>query len=308
MTTEHLAKHRWLGPVGIGGVGGSGTRVIAQMLSDAGFYLGGDLNLALDNRWFTVLFKRPDWYQHTLTPDDTTFAKAVDAFVDVMLRGRRGAAGHLPTLLGAAVQLSRTGHDQTRFGSGTWPFKRLATMLRAGAPSRTEFAGWGWKEPNTHLFLPELAALIPDLRYIHVVRHGLDMAFSNNQNQLHNFGWLVSDTQAEPISTPEASLDFWIAANRRAEELGNRILGERFLVVNLDTLWQEPGPRVAELLNFVGLDADDALVHRLGELPVQPSSSGRYRDHDLTRFSPAQLDAVEALGFEVEGRPGEVAT
>ena len=45
-------------PVAVGGVGGSGTRLIAQVLLELGYYLGGDLNESLDNLWFTLLFKR----------------------------------------------------------------------------------------------------------------------------------------------------------------------------------------------------------------------------------------------------------
>ena len=45
-------------PVAIGGVGGSGTRLIAQILHEAGFYLGDDLSYAIDNLWFTLLFRR----------------------------------------------------------------------------------------------------------------------------------------------------------------------------------------------------------------------------------------------------------
>ena len=45
-------------PVVIGGVGGSGTRLIAQCLNELGFFLGPDLNEANDNLWFTLLFKR----------------------------------------------------------------------------------------------------------------------------------------------------------------------------------------------------------------------------------------------------------
>ena len=33
---------------------------------------------------------------------------------------------------------------------------------------------WGWKEPNTHIVLPQILKLAPGLKYIHVVRHGLD--------------------------------------------------------------------------------------------------------------------------------------
>src|SRR5690625_2359751 len=47
-------------PVAIGALGGSGTRMIAQFLCDAGYYLGDDLNRANDNLWFTLLFRRRD--------------------------------------------------------------------------------------------------------------------------------------------------------------------------------------------------------------------------------------------------------
>src|SRR5690348_1121191 len=45
-------------PVAIGGVGGSGTRVVASFLQMLGYFLGDDLNSELDNLWFTLLFKR----------------------------------------------------------------------------------------------------------------------------------------------------------------------------------------------------------------------------------------------------------
>ena len=45
-------------PVAIGGVGGSGTRLIAQLLMELGVYMGSDRNDANDNLWFTLLFKR----------------------------------------------------------------------------------------------------------------------------------------------------------------------------------------------------------------------------------------------------------
>ncbi len=45
-------------PVVIGGVGGSGTRLIAQILKDLGYFMGNDLNEANDNLLFPLLFKR----------------------------------------------------------------------------------------------------------------------------------------------------------------------------------------------------------------------------------------------------------
>jgi hypothetical protein len=45
-------------PVAVSRVGGSGTRVVAAYLASIGYYLGDDLNVFMDNRWITLLFKR----------------------------------------------------------------------------------------------------------------------------------------------------------------------------------------------------------------------------------------------------------
>jgi hypothetical protein len=46
--------------VAVGGVGGSGTRLVAHVMLELGYYLGPDLNESLDTLWFTLLFKRPE--------------------------------------------------------------------------------------------------------------------------------------------------------------------------------------------------------------------------------------------------------
>ncbi|MDX1409058.1 MAG: hypothetical protein R3330_13010, partial [Saprospiraceae bacterium] len=50
-------------PVIVGGIGGSGTRVVAEILQASGVYLGTYLNAALDNVFFARLItKDPEWW------------------------------------------------------------------------------------------------------------------------------------------------------------------------------------------------------------------------------------------------------
>ena len=74
---------RRVAPVAIGGVGGSGTRLIAQLLMEVGFYLGDDLNEANDTLWFTLLFKRPE----ILRVAECEFAQSLDIFIARMTGG-----------------------------------------------------------------------------------------------------------------------------------------------------------------------------------------------------------------------------
>ena len=73
-------------PVVVGGVGGSGTRVIAQLLQSLDFDMGSDLNESLDDLSFTALFKRP-----SLWPIDQHLPQLEEA-LDVYLasRGHKG--------------------------------------------------------------------------------------------------------------------------------------------------------------------------------------------------------------------------
>ena len=72
-------------PVAIGGVGGSGTRLIAQFLNSLGYYMGDNLNPSADNLWFTLLFKRVD----ILETSDAEFHELVDMFEQIMTRDRQ---------------------------------------------------------------------------------------------------------------------------------------------------------------------------------------------------------------------------
>ena len=43
---------------------------------------------------------------------------------------------------------------------------------------------WFLKEPNLHWIAPRILEIDPDIRFVMAVRHGIDMAFSTNQQQL----------------------------------------------------------------------------------------------------------------------------
>jgi hypothetical protein len=52
----------------------------------------------------------------------------------------------------------------------------------------SNYIGWGWRNPLSHIYLDFLSQYFKNLKYIFIIRNGLDMAYSNNQNQLINWG------------------------------------------------------------------------------------------------------------------------
>lgn len=290
-----------LEPVAIGGVGGSGTRLVAELLKRLGFFMGDDLNQAGDNECFTFLFKRPSWFRKCRSTNDDRIYRAFRLF-EIAMKGRPTIAREdLYLLLGAIIPMSVRGHDHLGHGRGTWPFRRANRLLRGSTYDEVTSVGWGWKEPNTHIYLEYLSHYFKGLKYIHVIRNGLDMAYSGNQSQVFNWGWLFDVPRPRSRNDlPQRSLQYWIRSNRKAIEKGKSLLGSRFHLMNFDELTLHPEREITSLIHFLGIRSDLNIIDSLQQLAKIPSSRDRYKLHDLSCFSPSEIQAVRDFGFTID--------
>lgn len=295
------------GPIVIGGVGGSGTRVIAEIIAMFGTYLGADLNKASDNLTYTLLFRRPRWFYRN-RDDRKKIATGIALFRKLMLRDARISAREIAFLMRAVISVAAFGHTSRQIGEkpgqgngkGLWPLERLQRLRGAGL-GVAGLSHWGWKEPNSHLLIENLAEQFPGFRYIHTIRHGLDMAFSRNQLQLYSWGRMFGVAPpANAALEPRASLKYWIAANRRVLELRERIGRHRLLVINFDQLCLQPEQEIRNLLRFLDIAADPAAYEQAIRMPRKPDSMGRYRSEDLGQFDAGDLDQLPRFGFTVD--------
>nr|WP_280520732.1 sulfotransferase [Phaeobacter sp. J2-8] len=240
------------------------------------------------------MFKRAIWAQSV--PDPTDIAISVDLFQRAMTRGLAGnlSGQELALLDQLAADLPPGG--PWNCGARSPDVTRL---MAAGEQPGGQGQPWGWKEPNTHLFLPQLNQNIDGLRYIHVMRNGFDMAFSGNTWQAdhwaHHYG--LSPTSGD--SVPLHQLRYWVAANRRALEYGRSHMHGRFIVVDYDDFCAHPDVHWPRLQRFLGRPADTAIPDGL----IAPSSIGRSKPQDLSIFPSDLRDAVRALQTEARHYP-----
>lgn len=291
-----LERERMItGPVVVGGVGGSGTRVIAQILTELNIYTGSDLNSAGDNLWFTFLLSRANCLK--LRPD-SAILKDIKIFHKAML----GTFQPLPNeymLLGQKI-LNITYEKDNKF---KWSLKRYRNLISSQVPDISIYQGWGWKEPNSHIYLEYLHRHFGNkLKYIHCIRHGLDMAFSKNNNQFRKWGWLfeLDNLELKNGSQAQSLLKYWIKANKKAIENGEKFLGSQFKVVNFDKLCSDPEDEVTGLLNFLGIDFNDAQFKKITNIPSVPTSKNRYKNYDISIFSKSDLEEIRKLGFNID--------
>jgi len=277
-------------PVAIGGIGGSGTRVVVEILQDLGYYLGDDLNAALDNLLFTLLFKR-----RSLWPPESHRAE-IDGLVAMFLNlmTQRQEVGEPEMDLLKACVAEATGEHPA-----SWREQRLAMIFRLQdlqEGSGRDVARWGWKEPNTHIFLRELKASIADLKYVHVMRHGVDMALSVNQNQLKLWGEGLLGR--EVVVGPGDSLRYWCATHRRLLAI-KKEMPEHLLLLDFDKFCEDPGDGLHKLALFLGVELEAPIKDQLLTKIQLPKSLGRYQKADKTLFAEEDLEFVREMGFVV---------
>lgn len=268
-------------PIAIGGVGGSGTRMIAQLLIDAGIYMGADLNGANDNLWAVLLFN------HRSVPalNASAFAERVSVF-------SRRMEGWVPAPAEPEARfvqsLSAQPHGQH---SSAWLSERCRTFLDASRKGpRT--SRWGWKSPPTHMIADRLLETIPGLRYVHVRRSGLDMAFSENRNQLRYWGRMQLGRAVE--EAPADALAFWCSVERKIEPLAERY-GERVVRVDFDRFCEDPMENARALCRACRVTVDEAVLRTFAAKVKMPTTVGRHCGQSLAGFDAHDLRFARKL-------------
>lgn len=273
--------------IAIGALGGSGTRTVAKILMDAGIYMGDDLNYPNDNLLFTRLFKNPQWY---IKANTNEINKRLAIFQKYM-QNETLSVINITEIIQAAKENPLFDKDYRFY------LKILFRNLR----SKKINTSWGWKEPNTQVLIDEICAFFPQIKYIHVLRHGLDMAFSNNISQLKNWGFkfnifLNGSETTEEIACKQ--LDYWILSTQKVLKQRD-LMGNKFYLLKHHGLYENPKKEIDKLLDFVGLNIDPSLKEKLYSLPKRPQTAERYKNYKLEIFRMDQLDFVKEMGFEI---------
>lgn len=264
-------------PIVIGGVGGSGTRLIAQCLKQMGFFIGEDLNGANDNLWFTLLFKRFE----VLFYSELEFERLVTIFLKGMTGTKNFSKKEMEIVRNLQNRNTILSHKTKSL------FKKTYTNFRSDK--------WGWKEPNSHIFIDRLTKNFNNIKYIHVIRNGLDMAHSKNQNQLKLWGAHFLNQEID--ISPYYSLKYWSIVHKRILKIG-KSMGDNFLLLNYDNFCINPENGIQILTDFLNIKLNIREKYQLLKLIQVPTSIGRFKQYGTKIFDPEDVAYVDTLGFD----------
>jgi hypothetical protein len=226
--------------IAIGALGGSGTRSIADVFIQAGIYMGDQLNIANDNLIFTRLFKNPNWYR---SATEKEIQNRLTLFKNYMSKDAISPAEF--------IEICRSASSNKVFPSNKeFYFSLSRKMLN----KRKDEQRWGWKEPNTQIYADIFMDFYSNLKFIHIIRHGLDMAFSKNKQQLKNWGWKFNIHLYGKENDTEMAvkqLDYWIMSNQFIREVCAKH-PERCLIVYYKDFCTDPIKQIDRMLEFLG--------------------------------------------------------
>jgi len=304
----------------ISGLEGSGTRIIAEMVKNSGCYLGNNNNYALDNLIFANLFNHPS----LLREDKYSKLKQFLQIFEKNMVGQPLTAKELRMYYNQTFKhifyqknFSNIHNEKikqyyaSRFGinSHAEEFKTqnihaIKQLINYSVNSlkikrNTKHDFWGWKVGFAFLFIETLSKYFPDLKYIHVIRHGLDMAFSRKVKQLYMYGKYYNvEFPGNNELLPKAQLQYWINANSDTINKGTKLLGNNFYVLNYDNLCSNSNKEITSLMDFLNKKTSATKLDELSKIP-NPVSTGRYKNIDLNIFDNNQLSEVKRLGFSL---------
>lgn len=246
-------------PIIVGATGGSGTRIIAAALRDAGFFIGTNLNPPNDALEFVEFYNR--WNDRFWVSPEKPLTTEERREMESDFRQRLA--------------------------------RQLKDLPSPGTP-------WAWKNPRSIYLLPFWNELFPEMRFVHVVRDGRDMAFSSNQNQLKHHGETVLGKAAAEWPKPLRAAELWNRVNMRAHEFARERLGDRYLLIRFEDLCAEPGATIRKLWSFAGVSSTADASASAG-MVKPPESLGRWRNCEdselLEKVTSAVLPGLRTFGY-----------
>lgn len=267
-TVPEASRSRPAAPLVIGGMGGSGTRVFREVAAEAGYRM-------LSANALLRRLLRHDPHDNLLLRK-LFYSRWIDRY-------RRDELGPL-------------GRARMR--------AELRTLLFLSGPTRYGRGRWGWKNPRTIFLLPLLNEMYPDLRFVHVVRDGRDIAFTPNFGYRRHQGHLI-DAREETLPDPVRKGLLWARTNDLGRHAGETFLRGRYHLARFEDMVRDPEGEARRLFAFLQ-GGDEAAVERVAAYVRRPSSFERWRGQprdELVRVEAAIGEDLLRFGYRPATAP-----
>lgn len=266
----------------------SGTSLVSRILDKSGIMMGKDLQTDHESKFFIQLNK---WiYQNAGA--DWARPKALEELIDYA-PARKQVEEYLRIRIASSSSKKFSGRN-----------------LKNGLFDMD--SKWGWKDPRNGPSLPIWKDIWPEMKIIHVVRHGVDVAASLHSRSLKNwtedegrfkkwtkmYKWRSSKSpirKGQRAATLSHALEFW------AEQMDveKKVIQsyENVLEIRYEDLLISPAVVLKDIWNYIGKETDEKLLREI-ETMVDYSRAFAYKQNEeLSVFAQENESILERFGY-----------
>jgi hypothetical protein len=266
----------------------AGTRVLVEILDRLGVFMGADRQADSESVTFMqinegILHQCGAFWSEPMSAH--VMLAQPDVVEQVAVTAREALAASLETYTGPA-----------------------GPPLASG---REELPAFGWKDPRNTFTLPVWKRVFPNLRAIHILRHGVDVAASlarrhaaalraATRESLPAALTVIRDHSLGVLSsrrgwTLAEALTMWEQYVEKARE-ESAALGERALEVRFEDLLAQPGEVIPAVAKFCRVPAPSEHGVLLAGLEASRAFAFR-RDPELVAFAGSVREALAHYGY-----------
>ena len=266
----------------------SGTSLVSRILDKSGIMMGKDLQTDHESKFFIQLNK---WiYQNAGA--DWARPKALEELIDYA-PARKQVEEYLRIRIASSSSKKFSGRN-----------------LKNGLFDMD--SKWGWKDPRNGPSLPIWKDIWPEMKIIHVVRHGVGVAASLHSRSLKNwtedegrfkkwtkmYKWRSSKSpirKGQRAATLSHALEFW------AEQMDveKKVIQpyENVLEIRYEDLLTSPAVVLKDIWNYIGKETDEKLLREI-ETMVDYSRAFAYKQNEeLSVFAQENKSILEKFGY-----------
>ena len=266
----------------------SGTSLVSRILDKSGIMMGKDLQTDHESKFFIQLNK---WiYQNAGA--DWARPKALEELIDYA-PARKQVEEYLRIRIASSSSKKFSGRN-----------------LKNGLFDMD--SKWGWKDPRNGPSLPIWKEIWPEIKIIHVVRPGVDVAASLHSRSLKNwtedegrfkkwtkmYKWRRSKSpirKGQRAATLSHALEFW------AEQMDveKKVIQpyENVLEIRYEDLLTSPAVVLKDIWNYIGKETDEKLLREI-ETMVDYSRAFAYKQNEeLSVFAQENKSILEKFGY-----------
>jgi hypothetical protein len=282
------ARLRQASPIVVIGMHRSGTRLLVDVLDALGVFMGADRQADAESVTFMAI------NEGILHQCGAFWSEPMSAY---LMLAEPAAVAHIA----AGAHEALAAQLDTYAGPSRW---HLAAHGAALPP-------FGWKDPRNTFTLPVWKQVFPNLRAIHIVRHGVDVAASLARRHAEALRAATGEP-VPPALTVIRDHALGVLSSRRGWTLAEALtmweqyvekaheecaaLGQRALEIRYEDLLAQPERAIAAIAKFCGVGASAGLAGLLARL--EPGRAFAFRQKpELVAFAASAAEVLARHGY-----------